>query len=189
MYFAVEHVHGLLHVFQRLDLVGRHVVHGGVDVAEGAFERVDIHRSAGRLLVNVGGLLAQHFCGGFDHAAGGGVKRVDLVEHQFLVAQRLGDHDGGAQRGNRGGAGAIHAFNQLEIVLANHVQRQITLNGYGKLGEQVLHFLAGVEQQVFLHDARFFRVAGLQLADAGDDFLVNCLADFGVFAQLGHIDP
>ena len=81
-----------------------------------------------------------------DHVGGGRVERGDLLEHQLLVGQRLGDGDRGAQRRDGGGRGAVDALHQLDIVLLDQVEREIALHGHRHLGEQVGGALAGVEQ-------------------------------------------
>ena len=51
--------------------------------------------------------------------AGRRVERGDLVEHELLVGQRLGDDDRGPQRGDRRRRRPVDALDQLEVVLAD----------------------------------------------------------------------
>src|SRR5439155_18722715 len=104
-----------------------------VDVVEGVLKLLDLDGGAGRLALDVTGLLPEHLGGRLDEVAGGGIQRGDLVEHQLLAVQGQGGHDRGAKRRHGGRGGPVHALDQLEIVLADEVQGQVALNVHGEL--------------------------------------------------------
>src|SRR5690606_6629686 len=72
---VAEHVDGLLHAGERLDLEIVDLVHRVVDVLERALQRLHRDRAAGGLLVDLGGVLAQQLAGGIDDARGRLVER------------------------------------------------------------------------------------------------------------------
>src|SRR5690606_31087745 len=79
--FAREHLDGLLHAGERLDLEGVDRVHRVVDVLERALQRLHRDRARGRLLVDLGGVVAQQLAGRIDDPGGGLVERGDLLQH------------------------------------------------------------------------------------------------------------
>mmetsp|Transcript_20818 Transcript_20818/g.79831 ORF Transcript_20818/g.79831 Transcript_20818/m.79831 type:complete len:426 (-) Transcript_20818:3821-5098(-) len=178
-----------LHRVQRLGLEVGNRVHGLVDVGEGLLQLGDLDGAGRRLGVDGRALVAQHLAGGLDQIAGGGVQRADLVQHQLLVVQRLRDDDGGAQGRHGRRRRAVHALHQLQVVLADQVQRQIALDVDGQLGEQVGHLLARVEQHLLAHDAGLLGVAGLQRAGLGIELAVQLLADVHILLQPLHQRP
>src|SRR5664280_3138900 len=86
------------HVIQRLDLERVDRVHGGVDVLECGLQLWETDRGRRGLLLDGHRVVTQHLRGALDHGGRRGVQRGDLVEHELLVAERLGHHDGSAQR-------------------------------------------------------------------------------------------
>ena len=134
-------------------------------------------------------LVAQHFAGGGDQVAGGGIERADLVEHQLLVGQCLRHDHRCSQRGHGRGRRPIDALHQLEVVLANHVEREIALDVDRHLSEQVCDLLARVKEHFFAHHTRLLGIGGLQLARLGLELGVELLADVNVLFQSLHQRP
>src|SRR5436190_9311964 len=95
---AAERVDRLLHVAERLDLEAVDRVHRIVDVLERALKGLERNGRGRGLLVDLGRLALEQFAGRFDHVGRRGVERGDLLQHQPLVGQRLGDGDSGPQR-------------------------------------------------------------------------------------------
>jgi len=79
---------------------------------------------------------------------------VILVEDQLLVGKRLGDDDRGPERRHRRRGRPIDALDQLQVVAADHVQRQVALDADGELGEDVLVLLDGERSGEHAHAPR-----------------------------------
>src|SRR5450631_483646 len=126
------------HVVQRLDLERVNRIHRGVDVREGGLQLWQPDRGRGGLLLDRHGVVLEHLRGALDHRRRGGVQGGDLVEHELLVAESLGHHDGSAQRRDRRGGSAVDALHQLDVVLDDDVDGQVVLDRHGQLGQQVL---------------------------------------------------
>ena len=138
---------------------------------------------------DVAGLLAEHLRGGLDQVAGRGVERGDLVEHQLLVRERLGDDDRGAQRRHGRGRGAVDALDELHVVAPDEVQRQVALDAHGELGQQVLDLLSDREEQVLLERPGAFRIGRFDRGDPRGQPRVELLREVGVLAQPAHDRP
>ncbi len=134
-------------------------------------------------------LAPQQLRGTDDDALGGLVQRGDLVEHQFLVGQGLGDEHRRPQGRDGRGACPVHTFDQLEVVASDHFQGQVSLCADRELGEQVLVFLPDVEQDVLAEHPCPLRVAGLDPVYPGDELGVEARGELGVLAQPAHGGP
>src|SRR5204863_81507 len=110
-----------LHRIERFQLEAVDRVHRVIDVLEGALQRFDRDGRGGGLFVDGRGLRLQQLARRINDVRGGRVERGDLIEHQFLVGQRLRHRNRGAQGGNGGGGGAIDPLHQLDIVLLDQI--------------------------------------------------------------------
>src|ERR1700681_1925344 len=137
---------------QRLLLVRAHAVDRGGRVRERLLERIDADRRAGRLLEHALRVLFEHGRGVRDHAVGRRVQRLNLIEDELLVGQRLRDDDGRPQRRDGGRRRAVDAFDQLLVVVTDQVEREVPLHVDRLLGSDVDLLLARVEEHVFLED-------------------------------------
>ena len=160
-------------VFERGDRLGHRVeglrlervdgVHRLVDVVERGLQRLDADRRGRGLLVDLDALGREQLRRRLDQLRGRRVERGDLVEHELLVGQRLGDDHRGAQGGDGRRGRPVDALDQLDVVLADQVDRQVALDRDGLLGEQVLVLLAHVEQHVVAQRLGLLGVGHLDL--------------------------
>ena len=131
----------------------------------------------------------QQFAGRIDDTRRGGVELGDLFQHQFLVGHGFRHGDGGPQSGNRGRAGAVHALQQLDIVLLDQIKRQITLHRNGQLRQQILRALPHIEQRIFADRLGLGRINDIKLGRALFQFLVEHLGHVDHLFQLAHRVP
>jgi hypothetical protein len=98
------------------------------------------------------------------------------------------DHRG-AERRDRRRRRPIDAFDQLNVVLDDDVDGEITLNRYRELGQQILVLLTDIEQNVLAQCLCALRVGDLQLRDRGGEPGIEPLGDVDVRIEAPHRSP
>ena len=141
------------------------------------------------LLVDRHALACQQLRRRLDHVRRRGVERRDLVEHEPLVRQRLCDDDGGAQRRDRCRRRAVDALDQLDVVLAYEIDREVALDRHRQLRQQILVLLSDVEQHVVLERLGAFGIGCLDLGDPRRERCVEVLDDVHVLRESLHRLP
>ena len=139
--------------------------------------------------MHAGRLLAQHRRGALDHVGGRIVQCANLIQHEFLVDQTLRRHHCRAQRGHRGRGRAIDALDELEIVFADELERQVALGADGKLRGEILRFLANVEEAVLAQRLRPLRILLLHLPDASIECGIHPAGEVEVLLEPVHHGP
>ena len=134
-------------------------------------------------------MLAQHLRGRLDDVAGRRVQRGDLIEHQLLVAEReRGDHRRAQRRDGRRGR-PLDTLNQLQVVLADQVERQVALDHDGELRQEVLPLLADVEKGVFLEREGLVGLTRLHLGNLLREQLIERSGHHRVLLEAGLHRP
>ena len=152
-------------------------------------QRFERDGAGGGLFVDLAGLLAQHGAGAVDDARRGFVERGDLAQNQPLVGHRFAHRHRRAQCANRGGAGAIDALDQLDIVLLDQVEREITLHRHRHLRQQVLRALADIEQGGFAYCLRLLRIGRVEFGGFLFQLAVERLGDVDHLLEIAHRLP
>ena len=127
--------------------------------------------------------------GAFDHIGRSRVEGADLLQHELLVGHRLSDGYRGSQRGYGRRRGAIDALHQLDIVLLDEIERQITLNGHRHLGQQIRRALARVEQGRLADRLRLCGLRGVQLVGLLLELGIERLRNMDHLLELAHRLP
>jgi hypothetical protein len=187
--FLAECFDRLLHAVERADLEAVDLVHGVVDVLECALQRFERDRARRGLFVNLGRLVAQHGAGRIDDVGGGLVQRGDLAQHQPLIGHRLGNGHRGAQRADGGGAGAVDALDQLDVVLLDQVEREVALHADRHLGVEILRALADVEQRALADRLGLGRIGCVEVRRLVLELLVERLGDVDHLLEGAHRLP
>ena len=95
--------------------------------------------------MNSRSIVAQQLAGAVDDIGGCGVQRRNLVQDKLLIGHSLRDGHSCTQRTNRRCRRAVHALDQLDIVLLHQIKREIALNCHRHLRQQILRALAHIE--------------------------------------------
>ena len=178
-----------LHRLQRLDLESVDRIHRLIDVRERGFELVDSDRRRHRLLVDRDALGREQLRGRFDQVRRRRVERRDLVENELLVRQGLRDDDRRPERRDRGRGRAIDPFDELGVVAAHQVDRQVSLHRDRELRQQVLMFLPDVEQDVDTKHVGSPGIGGIDLDNLCCHRQVQLLRDVHVLDEALHRLP